>query len=211
MSKLTKILGVVGAILLIFLDIREIWNCFTLNGVDIFNNIINNSLPCGLLLGVFTLYAIHNESPQKALSITTLVFFVIAAFFRTLTLVLYILERIYASYAVGMIATDYLDFAEFFAFGLLAFAVIFLMIYLLKNKFEKTSLALCGIALVVLCIVWVINIYSLINEGVNISSGISEVIIAFLEGGLAADIVIILAYLAVFWILTTIMKNKEKA
>lgn len=211
MSKLTKILGIVGAIILIFLDVREIWNCFTLNGVEVFNNIINNSLPCGLLLGGLTLYTIYNECPQKAFSVTTLIFFAITAFIRIATLVLYVLERIYASYAIGMVATDYLDFAEFFAFGLLAFAVIFLMVYLLKGKFEKTSLALCGISLVILCVVWVINIYSLIAEAVSVSSGVFEVIIAFFQGGLAVDIGIVLSYLAVFWILTIIIKNKEKA
>lgn len=211
MSKLTKILGIVGAIMLIFLDIKELWNCFTLSGVGIFNNIVNNTLPCGLLLGVLTLYAVRNESHKKSLSIATLVFFIIAAFIRILTLVLYILERIYANYLAPMSASDYLDLAKFSAFGLLAFAVIFLMIYTLKGKFEKTALALGGVSLISLCVVWVINIYSLITEAINFSSGIFESVIAFFKGGLAIDIAVILAYLAVFWILTTIMKNKEKA
>ena len=211
MTKLIKILGIIGALTLVFFDVSGICSSFALSGVEAFNNIINNMLPCGLLLGILTIYTIYNNGHKKAFSITTLIFYSIAAFIRTATLVLYILERIYASYAAPMIATDYLDLVEFSAFGLLAFAVIFLMIYLIKGKFEKAALSLCGVALALLCVVFAINIYSLITEAISISSGIFEVAIEFLNGGLAKDIVIILAYLAVFWVLTTIMKNKEKA
>lgn len=211
MSKLTKIVGIVSAVALIFLDLREIWNCFTLNGIGAFSNIINHSIPCGLILGALTLYTIHNETPKKSLSITTLVLFSVTAFVRVATLVLYILERIYAPYSSAMVATDYLDLIEFFAFGILAFAVIFLMYYLIKGKFEKTSLALCGVALILLFTVWIFGICSLISEAISISSGLFEVITVFFKGGFLWEIVAILAYLSVFWNLTIIMKNKVKA
>lgn len=211
MSKLTKIVGVLGAVALIFLDVREIWNCFTLNFVEVLSNVVNNSLPCGLLLGGLTLYAIHNEGSKKSLSITTLVFFAITAFFRVATLVLYILESIFGKYKSEMVANDYLDLVEFFAFGLLAFATIFLMIYLIKGKFEKTSLTLCGFSIVLLFGAWIIKIYTLVSEAINLSSGFFEVLIAFVNGGLLWDLVVVLAYLSVFWNLTAIMKIKEKA
>ncbi len=211
MSKLTKISGITGSLILIFLDLWVIFNSFTLSGILAFSNIVINMIPCGLLLGALTLYVIYNSSPKKVLSVTTLVVFSITAVIKMLTLVLYALERIYATYLSPMSANDYLDLAEFSAYGLLSAAVVFLMIYLIKGKLEKTSLALAGISAFVLCVIWVINIYSLITDAVNLSSGIFEVVISFFKGGLAKDIVIILAYLSVFWVLASIIKNKEKA
>lgn len=211
MSKLTKIAGIAGSLILIFLDLWVILNSFTLSGILAFSNIVINMIPCGLLLGALTLYIIHSKTFKKTFSVAVMVVFSIAAVIKTLTLVLYTLERMYATYLLPMNATDYLDLAEFSAYGLLSVAVVFLMIYLIKGKLEKTSLALAGISAFVLCAIWVINIYTLITDAVNLSSGIFEVVISFFKGGLAKDIVIILAYLSVFWVLTSIIKNKEKA
>ena len=211
MSKLTKIAGIAGSLILIFLDLWVILNSFTLSGILAFSNIVINMIPCGLLLGALTLYIIHSKTFKKTFSVAVMVVFSIAAVIKTLTLVLYTLERMYATYLSPMNATDYLDLAEFSAYGLLSVAVVFLMIYLIKGKLEKASLALAGISAFVLCAIWVINIYTLITDAVNLSSGIFEVVISFFKGGLAKDIVIILAYLSVFWVLTSIIKNKEKA
>lgn len=212
MSKLTKISGIIGAIILIILDAWVIFNSFSLSGIEILNTfIIKNMIPCGLLLGWLTLDTIRNNTRKKSLCIVTMVLFVITAIIRALTLVLYILERIYANYLSSMTTTDYLDLIQFAAYGILAVAAVFLMIYLLKGKFEKTSLALCGTAALSLCVIWIINIYTLITEAIDISSGVFEAAVTFFKDGLAQDIIFILGYLFVFWVLTRIIKSKEKA
>ena len=79
MSRLTKISGIIGGLILIVLDFWVIFNSFALSGIGAFNNIINNMIPCGLFLGASTLYVIYNEKPLKPLSITTLVIFSITS------------------------------------------------------------------------------------------------------------------------------------
>lgn len=211
MSKITKFSGIIGALALVVLDIYIIINAFSLSGIDVFESIINNILPCGLLLGSLALYTIYNGIGKKALSVTTLIIFAIVAFIRFITVILYVLERIYATYLPPMVLADYLDFGKFVAVGILAVAVVFLMLYLTKGKFSKTALTLCGTASAILCIVFLFNIYSLVTEAVSLSSGILEVAVSFFNDGLAQDVIFILAYLSVFWVITTIVKNKEKA
>ena len=211
MSKITKFSGIIGALALVVLDIYIIINAFSLSGIDIFESIINNILPCGLLLGSLAFYTIYNGIGKKALSVTTLIIFAIVAFIRFITVILYVLERIYATYLPPMVLADYLDFGKFVAVGILAVAVVFLMLYLTKGKFSKTALTLCGTASAILCIVLLFNIYSLVTEAVSLSSGILEVAVSFFNDGLAQDVIFILAYLSVFWVITIIVKNKEKA
>jgi len=211
MSKLTKISCYFGAVMLIFWDVCAIWDCLALDGIYAVESIINNMIPCGLLLGILAIYTAYNEIGKKALSVTTLIIFAIVAFIRFITVILYVLERIYVTNLPPLILADYLDFGKFVAFGILAVAVVFLMLYLTKGKYYKTSLSLCGTAISILFVAWMFNVYTLVSEAVNVSSGFFEVFIAFFKENLAKDVLVIFAYLAIFGALTAIIKNKEKA
>lgn len=211
MTRLMKISGTLASVVLIFLDAIALINSLSLSGMIVFDSFVNNSISCGLFLGACSLCVIYNKAAKKGLTITSLVLFSAAVLIRILAIVLLILERIYATYLAPMTSAQYLELAEYSAFALLAVAVIFLMIFLLKGKLQKTTLALGSTSLIALCAVWVINIYNLITEAVNLSSGVISTLYQFLNGGLAKDIIVVLAYAAVFWALTDINKVKGNA
>ena len=211
MTKLTKISGISAAFILIALDVLAIINSFALGGASVFNNFINYSIPCGLLLGCVLLAAIYEKPYKKSLSITTMVFFSILLLIRTLAIVLRILELIYATNIVTVWYTQYMELAQYSAFTVLALAVIFLLIYLTKGKLEKTALFLGGFSCLGLLGVWAVHLYTLITGATQLSISFLQFLIELYNSGFFRDMLVALAYIIAFWTINEINKEKEKA
>ncbi len=209
MTKLMKITGISAALILIVLDIFALSTSFALGGMNVFNTIINNSIPCGLLLGCTVLSAIFEKYSKKTLSIITVVLFSIFLFIRVLAIALHVWEIFFSPYLAPMTYTEYMDLAKYSAFTLLAVAVLFLMKYLNKGKFEKTTLVLGGVSCSALFIAWGIDMYNVLSSALELSYGLLESFMEIYNSGLLIEAFSVLAYIIVFWIINEINKDKE--
>ena len=98
---------------------------------------------------------------------------------------------------------------KYSAFTLLAVGVLFLMKYLTKGKFEKTTLVLGGFSCAALFVAWGIDIYNLVSSVVDLSYGFIEIFMEVYNSGLFREVFLVLAYVIVFWIINEINKEKE--
>ena len=209
MTKLVKFSGISAALILIILDITALVTSFTLGGINVFNTVVNNSIPCGLLLGCTVLSAIFEKYSKKVLSTITSILFSIALCIRVLAIGLYIWMIFFSHYLAPMTYTEYMDLAKYSAFTLLAVGVLFLMKYLTKGKFEKTTLVLGGVSCTALFVAWGIGIYNLVSSVVDLSYGFIEIFMEVYNSGLFREVFLVLAYVIVFWIINEINKEKE--
>lgn len=211
MSKLTKIFGFIGAFFLIGFDVFAIYRCFGLGLTNamLFNQILYNMLPCGLILGLLTIFVLLNKSAKKIFNIFAIVFFGIATLTRIFATAMYILYFAKSIDFSTVTVVFYLDFIEFIAYIPLCISVIFLAIYLMKGKFLKTTQILGGISFITLLITRIIYIVHFLNlemfNGLSFFAVVSE-LFAY---NLFWNIFIVAAYALVFGSLTGVMEKKE--
>ena len=210
MSKATKTVGVVGAIILGILDILMIFKSFSLSGMDLFNQVVNNSLPCGLLLGILTLCVLQEKSSKKAIGILASIFFGIFIFLRLVGTSFYIAElaNTVKLFETPITADIVLSVVEYFAFVPLFVSGIFLVVYILKGKFKKTVQILGGISIIALLIVWVICMFQLVSSAVSEGVGFVQIMVSVYNSGLLWKLFIIAGYTSVFASLTGAMEKK---
>ena len=209
MSKLTKIFGFIGAFFLIAFDIFMIYGCFGLTNAELFNQILYNMLPCGLIFGVLTILVLLNKPAKKIFNIFAVIFFGIATLLRVFATMMYILYFA-KSIDFSILTIDfYLDFIEFIAYIPLCISVIFLVIYLMKGKFLKTTQILGGISFVVLLVTRIIYIVNFVNLEMFNQLGFFAILSELFAYGLFWNIFSVAAYALAFGALTGVMEKKE--
>lgn len=210
MSKLTKGVGLSGAAILIILDVLMIFSSLSLSGMDLFNQIVNNSLPVGMLLGIFAICVFLNKAPKKAVGIFLSVFFGIFIFLRLVATGFYIFELINTIKVFETTVTldVVLSVVEYFAIIPLFIAGIFLVVYILKGKLKKVIQVLAGISIIALIVVWGICLFQLISLIMSEGIGFIQILINIYNSGLIWKLFVMGGYTMVFAALTGAMEKK---
>ena len=214
MPKLSnKSIGLCGATLLIIFDVFMIGSCLKLRGVDFFNQVIYNMLPCGLLLGAFAFCVLLKKIAARKLGIVAMIVFGIAAIARLIVgifAVKLIIVNSNGASAMDSLTDEALVLIEFFAFTLLIIAAIFLVIYALYDKFKKTTQVIAGVSLIALTGVCVVNIYQLVSLGTYNGQSMLQIYWDIFENGYVGDILLVIGYALAFGSLTGAMESKKE-
>lgn len=210
MSKLTKSVGLSGAIILGFLDVLMILNSFSLNGMNLFNQIVNNSLPVGLLLGILAICVLQDKSLKKAIGIITSIFFGIFIFLRLVATVFYIFElvNIVKVFETPITMDVILSVVEYFAFVPLFISGIFLVVYILKGKMKKVVQVLSGISIIAMIVVWGICMFQIVSSCMAEGVGFIQILVNVYNSGLIWKLFVTGGYALVFASLTGAMEKK---
>ncbi len=198
MSKFSKICLIGGAIALILMDIWVLVSSLGNEPNEIFSEIMWNLVPCGILLGAVSLASYFGKSYKKPLAITTGIVFGITFLLRTLSLSLFIYDRATIADLKPMDYSEYTKTAELIGYTLLTLAGIFFVKYLLSGKLKKFCGILSGISFALVGGGLIYNIYKLVDSAIFYDAGFSEIITAFVDGGLVWSLVLLLAYITQF-------------
>ena len=210
MSRFSKISVICSAVALILMDLWVIVQIVGTSGANIFNQIMWNMIPCGLLIGITSLCTTFNVVAKKPLAVISSVFFGLTTVIRVFAISLLIYDRSVNPNLDPMSTTDYTALAELAGYGLLMVAGIFLMVYILKGKMKKVTVILASISFVPIIISWFVNIYLLISGILDYEGGVSEIFTEFFSGGLLWSIVLIVAYMLVFAVHTGVFEKETE-
>ncbi len=157
MNKFLKILTVVSAALLIGFDIFTIYKAFGYdNAGDRVNLILENMVPCGIVLGTVTFLNISNSPAKKYFNTFSAVVFSLMFFIRITGI---IAQIIYIATGRGIIdINEYLFITMFTGLSALTVAAVFLAIYLNKNKFKNTTKGIIIAADIIIYVSFVVYI-----------------------------------------------------
>ena len=214
MSKLSKNIGFCGASILVAFDVFWIFGCFKLRGAELFNQIFDNMIPCGLLLGIFAFCALCEKPIAIKLGIGSTVIFGLSAISRFISVVFYSSDLMSfmneTNSSLKEIISYYgLDFFKFFAFIPLIISAIFLVVHVVKDKVKKTTQVLGGISIIALIGVWAIKLYELVSTGMSSQLSMVEIYLNVFKAGLIWDILLVAGYAFVIGSLTGAMDKKE--
>ncbi len=209
MSKLSRNIGLFGAFILLFLDVLAIYGCFGLKGADLFNQVIETMLPCGLVTSIFAFSVLFEKTFKKAIGIIAGIVLSIAAIARLIVGVLFI-DQISSENLISFSSEEtLLNCVEVFAFVPLVISVSLLVIYVLKGKMKKSAQIVGGIPVIALLCVWAVRIYQLVSESMSEGIGFVEIYLDIFEMGLVWDILLIGGYAFVLSSLTGALEKKE--
>ena len=198
MSKFSKISLIGGAVALILMDIWVLVSSLGNEPKEIFNNIMWNLVPCGILLGAVSLSSYFGKSYKKPLAIISGVVFGIIALFRTLSIALFIYDRATIANLNSMDYSEYTKLVELVGYTVLMVAGIFFVKYLLSGILKKLCGIMSGIAFALVGGGLIFNIYKLIDSAIFYDAGFSETITALVDGGLIWSLILLLAYITQF-------------
>ena len=210
MSKLTKNFGLTGAAILGVFDAIIILGCFNLSGMTLFNEIVNNSLPCGLLLSLLTICTLLDKAPKKIIGIITTIFCGIFIFLRLVATGFYIYElaSIAKLFQTSVTMDNILSTTEYFAFVPLFVACIFLVVYLLKGKLKKATQILSGVSIITMIVIWIVCVFNIVSSGFAESVGFIQIFINLYNAGFIWKLFIIAGYTMIIASLTGSMEKK---
>lgn len=211
MFKFSKTVGICGAIILIALDIWTLFGCFGLKDAALFNQILNNMLPCNAILGLFAFCVLQNKSAKKALGISGTVVFGATAIIRLAATIFYIVESVNVLILYeAPVTIDWLcNVLRFFAYVPLFISAIFLVVCVLCRKMKKTTQLLGGISIFILIFSWIVNVYLLVSSGISNEYGFFEIYINIFNAGLIRDIVFACGYTLIVSSLTGEMEKRK--
>ena len=210
MSRFSKISVICSAAALIIMDLWIVVQIVGTSGENIFNQIMWNMIPCGLLIGITSLCTTFNIAAKKIFAVISSIFFGLTAVIRVFAISLLIYDRSVNPNLEPMSTTDYTTLAELAGYGLLMVAAIFLMVYILKGKMKKVTVILASVSFVPIIIAWFVNVYLLISSILNYEGSVSQIFTEFLNGGLLWSIVIMVAYMLVFAVHTGVFEKETE-
>lgn len=210
MSRFSKISVICSAAVLIIMDLWIVVQIVGTSGENIFNQIMWNMIPCGLLIGTTSLCATFNVAAKKPLAVISSIFFGFTTVIRVFAVSLLTYDRSVHPNLEPMSTTDYTALAELAGYGLLMVAAIFLMVYIFKGKMKKVTVILASISFVPIIISWFVNVYLLISNILNYEGSVSKIFTEFLSGGLLWSIVLMVAYMLVFAVHTGVLAKETE-
>jgi len=179
MSKLTKNIGLCGASILIVFDVLYIWDCFSLKSTSILNHLLNNMVPCGLVLGIFAFWVLLEKPNKKIFGIASVIVFGIFAVLRFIAGIFFVYHKIKIDSAIysfdELLKFHGLDFIKFVAFVPMLVSAAFLVIYVLSDKMKKPTQIVGSIAIIALACVWLYSVYQLVSFGMDNSHNIVQI------------------------------------
>ncbi len=215
MSKLSKNTGLCGASILIALDLWVLFGCFKLRGIGLFNEVLDNMIPCGLLLGIFAFCALFEKPVAIKLGYASVVVFCIAAILRFVSGIIYLLDIIKFMDQTGesiesLLKSEGIAILEFFAFVPLVISAILLVFHVLKNKMKKATQIVGGISILALVIAWCTKVYDLVSFGMAEAQSFTEIYFNIFKAGLVWDILIFVGYALILGSLTGALESKKE-
>ncbi len=208
-SKNSKLLLTLGAVYLIFWDVFALFSIGEMDGAAIFSTVFLNFLPCKALLGVTILLNQNENEMANIFGKITAVISLIFAVIHTITLVFQFVLIIKGEGATGTL--EWFNIANFVGGILVLVAIFFLTKTVCNKKFQKTTLSISLMAIVIFIICHIADIVfavkSLTQAGV---SGLGAFMSECLTAGFVVWIIGILAYLLVFTIPTGVFEEKTK-
>ncbi|MEE1025526.1 MAG: hypothetical protein U0L55_00775 [Acutalibacteraceae bacterium] len=210
MSRFSKISVICSAVALILMDLWIVVQVVGTSGANAFNQIMWNMIPCGLLIGTTSLCTTFNVAAKKPLAVISSIFFGLTTVIRVFAISLLIYDRSANPNLEPMSTTDYTALAELAGYGLLMVAAIFLMIYILKGKMKKVTVILASASFVPIIISWFVNVYLLISSILDYDGSISQIFTEFLSGGLLWSIVLMVAYMLIFAVHTSVFEKETE-
>lgn len=210
MSRFSKISVICSAAALIIMDLWIVVQIVGTSGENVFNQIMWNMIPCGLLIGTTSLCTTFNVAAKKPLAVISSIFFGLTTVIRVFAVSLLTYDRSVHPNLEPMSTTDYTALAELAGYGLLMVAAIFLMVYILKGKMKKVTVILASISFVPIIISWFVNVYLLISNILNYEGSVSKIFTEFLSGGLLWSIVLMVAYMLVFAVHTGVFAKETE-
>ena len=210
MSRFFKIFAVCSSAFLILMDCYVFVRLTDYTGAQLFSAVMWNMLPCGVLFGVTSLLHIFDKPLKKYVAIFSAIIFGATFLIRFFAVGLFLIDRITTPDLAPMTVTDYAMFANLAGYGVLMFAAIFYVVYILKGKLVKTTVIISNISFVVLILTWGVNIYQLISGILGTSGTVLQILSEFFLGDLFWNLVTIVAYMLIFYIHTDSFKGKVK-